>query len=72
MTRSLAPVLLVAGALVAAACGGGESALDAGDDTVALTGYTYGSMDFGGGALSYGGDADCFVAMLRPDGSLHR
>jgi sn-glycerol 3-phosphate transport system substrate-binding protein len=37
MTRSLAPVLLVAGALVAAACGGGESALDAGDDDPAPT-----------------------------------
>ncbi|MBU1699782.1 MAG: hypothetical protein KJ970_04670 [Candidatus Eisenbacteria bacterium] len=29
---------------------------------VAITGYTYGSIDFGGGPLPYGGGADAFIA----------
>lgn len=44
--------------------------IDASNESLVLTGYTYGAMDFGGGALGNSGGADAFVAMLRPDGSL--
>lgn len=34
-----------------------------------LTGRTYGTVDFGGGATSFGGDADLFVAKLDKNGA---
>lgn len=46
-------------------------ALDASDGTLACTGYTYGSLDFGGGTLTSAGDADAFVGVLDADGT-HR
>jgi hypothetical protein len=39
--------------------------------SIVISGYTYDTVDFGGGALASAGDADVFVASLRPDGS-HR
>ena len=45
--------------------------LVASNTTVACTGYTSGSIDFGGGALTSAGGSDVFLGVLAADGS-HR
>ena len=47
---------------------GTVKSVDASNSTVAFTGYTTGSVDFGGGPLTSAGDTDVFVGALNPNG----
>lgn len=50
---------------------GRVQAIAAGDTTVAIAGYTSGSVNFGGGALAAAGGSDVFLGVLDADGT-HR